>query len=546
METKRQTQLTPSRPGVRSNRGQVIALYAIAIPVLLGVMALALDGGKLFVSKIHVQNAADAAALAASQDVGSCADGSCAGLPAETTIRTTVEQDVNSYSSNNGGPVALGQCVAAWYAENASQRHVDPVRDPTKPTGCYTWPYIDGPGHSDIHWDKVEVRIRKPVNLSFASIVGFHNPAYPFARSVGAYQLALLVTSTPGTTVLGYVLSGQTRTTVYTGQTHSTTTVTPGQTHTTTNVTGGTCPVGSTNCGVGFAMSAQCDAITYSGAGGGSIGSFETNGGFQASGNAGKKVDSLYLGKYPGKDANGTCYQNGGVVTLAHGPFGPFSPQNWPISLPNVPARVPVAGHPALVGNQCWDISSAGIGAATTPGVYCSTGALSLTKSFIGYTFFASCISVSGSNNSFKYATGLNAAQGARLQTVFYASGTDVSCGAPPMKLQGSTNSITGDMFAPNGQMSAQGGGASGGGGFIEAQTISINGNNFGYLGNGPLQGSSLTTVTTTDPSTTSVIFTTDPNTTNVTTDPDTVVTGSTIPGTLNTATTGTNIGLGE
>ena len=37
----------------------LIALYAIAIPVLLGVMALALDGGKLFVSKIHVQNAAE-------------------------------------------------------------------------------------------------------------------------------------------------------------------------------------------------------------------------------------------------------------------------------------------------------------------------------------------------------------------------------------------------------------------------------------------------------------------------------------------------------
>jgi len=45
METTTQTQLIPSRRGLWSNRGQVVALYAIALPVLLGVMALALDGG---------------------------------------------------------------------------------------------------------------------------------------------------------------------------------------------------------------------------------------------------------------------------------------------------------------------------------------------------------------------------------------------------------------------------------------------------------------------------------------------------------------------
>src|SRR5207248_8552659 len=96
----------------------------------------------------------------------------------------------------------------------------------------------------------------------------------------------------------------------------------------------------------------------------------------------------------------------------------------------------------------------------------------------------------------------LPASQGARQQTVFYASGTDASCGIAPISLQGNTNTINGDVFAPNGTISAQGGGASGGSGFMEGQKFNVQGNNFGYQGTGPLQGGTLMTVTTTDPST--------------------------------------------
>ena len=268
METTRKKSVTASRAGLRGSRGQVITLYAIALPVLLGFCALALDGGKLFVSKIHVQNAADAAALASSQDLGQgqCYLGPSASCDAATqlAVRGQVSADVNSYSSQNGGPAVLVPCAADWYAENQAQRHIDPVRDPTKPTGCYTWPYVNGSG---AHWDRVEVRIRKPVNLTFAHIVGFSNPAFPFARSVGSFQPALLVTTSPGTTVDGVTIPGQTHTYTTPGGTHTTTTPPTTVTNTTTTTTfaGGT---GS----VLFAKSTDCKqdpggaALQWSGA----------------------------------------------------------------------------------------------------------------------------------------------------------------------------------------------------------------------------------------------------------------------------------------
>src|SRR6266536_1861275 len=180
----------------RGTRGQILPLYAIALPVMLGFVALALDGGKLWVMRTHVQNAADASSLAASLDLGPCSAGCDSDPAAESAVRSAVEADVNSYSSKNDGPAVLGQCAAAWYKTDHA---IDPTRDSTNVTGCYMWPYLkSSPGAnpnclpsladpgSYACWDQIEVRIRKPVDLEFAGLVGFGNPAYPFARSVGA------------------------------------------------------------------------------------------------------------------------------------------------------------------------------------------------------------------------------------------------------------------------------------------------------------------------------------------------------------------------
>jgi hypothetical protein len=52
----------PSHPSRR--RGSTIALVAVLMPVVVGVMALTLDGGLLYVQRQQAQSAADAAALA--------------------------------------------------------------------------------------------------------------------------------------------------------------------------------------------------------------------------------------------------------------------------------------------------------------------------------------------------------------------------------------------------------------------------------------------------------------------------------------------------
>ncbi|MGB9641068.1 MAG: pilus assembly protein TadG-related protein, partial [Anaerolineales bacterium] len=49
---------------LKQEKGQAIVLIALAMVVLLGFTALAIDGGMLYSDRRHAQNAADAAALA--------------------------------------------------------------------------------------------------------------------------------------------------------------------------------------------------------------------------------------------------------------------------------------------------------------------------------------------------------------------------------------------------------------------------------------------------------------------------------------------------
>ena len=55
--------------GSRSNRGSIVIFVVLMMPLLLGIMGIALDMGKLFVVKSELQNAADACALAAAYEL---------------------------------------------------------------------------------------------------------------------------------------------------------------------------------------------------------------------------------------------------------------------------------------------------------------------------------------------------------------------------------------------------------------------------------------------------------------------------------------------
>ena len=59
----------PAARGMRRQRGAVAVIVAIVLAVLIGFVGLALDLGKLYVTRSELQNSADACALAAARDL---------------------------------------------------------------------------------------------------------------------------------------------------------------------------------------------------------------------------------------------------------------------------------------------------------------------------------------------------------------------------------------------------------------------------------------------------------------------------------------------
>ena len=62
--------------GLKKQRGVVIVLVAVVLPVLLFAMGWALDFGHVFVNKTRLQNALDATALSAAIAISSFSDDS--------------------------------------------------------------------------------------------------------------------------------------------------------------------------------------------------------------------------------------------------------------------------------------------------------------------------------------------------------------------------------------------------------------------------------------------------------------------------------------
>jgi Putative Flp pilus-assembly TadE/G-like len=411
--------------------GQSLIVVALALPMLLGMAALVLDGANLLVNKRAIQNAADAAALATAQDLKSpgCGD---ACLAAEA----------GHYSGRNGGSSSLHKCGSST------------------DVNCYTWPYKGDAG-------LVEVRLSKSVPTFFAKAVGIKGTWSVAARAVGSVNHLESTSTTPGTTV-----------------------TTPGSLLTTTTMVGG---IGA----VAFTKSTDCKgdpggaSIQWSGAPA-RIRSLLTNGGIDVSGNAGKSSDHVRLGKYNGPDCRSfygaTSHPNFPDVT------GPFAPMEYPVPPPS-PAPPPGCKNPgsgSISGNWL---------STHPPGMYCRTsGSLNIGingGSFVGYVFFAPSINVTASDQTF---VGL-VPPGSTRVTVFDAYSGNFD-------LNGQNNSITGDIYAPVGNISIAGGsGTTGtyGSGLMESMKLIINGNLALFNGTGPIVGGTLTSVTTTVPGSTVV-----------------------------------------
>ncbi len=79
----------------RPQRGQILLMSALLLPVLLGMTAVAVDLGSYADDRRSVQNAADAIALAAAQDL-------CNPNPADCSNTTTALATASTYAQKNG------------------------------------------------------------------------------------------------------------------------------------------------------------------------------------------------------------------------------------------------------------------------------------------------------------------------------------------------------------------------------------------------------------------------------------------------------------
>jgi hypothetical protein len=201
--------LSAGRRRSESQHGQALVLVALALPLFFAVVALVVDGSTLMAKRRAIQNAADASALAGSQELP--ASGPCLIVLCQPRLKAKIEE----YSALNGGPATLngapgGRC------------HV-----PTD-TNCYTNPYK---GNDQL----LEVRLQMPVTTFFTATAHILGPFSVGARAVGSAG-AITTTSTttiPGTTIDGTTINGQTipgttinGTTVFGTSTSSSTTTT--------------------------------------------------------------------------------------------------------------------------------------------------------------------------------------------------------------------------------------------------------------------------------------------------------------------------------
>jgi hypothetical protein len=130
------------RQRLRREDGQTLILVVLALPLLLAIMALVIEGSTLMVQRRSVQDAADAAALAASQSLS----------PVDGTCTSACAANVDRYARDNDGPADLVPC------------------DPAHSTNCYAAPYVDANGV--VHDHEIEVRLTKSIPTLFSGILG--------------------------------------------------------------------------------------------------------------------------------------------------------------------------------------------------------------------------------------------------------------------------------------------------------------------------------------------------------------------------------------
>ena len=123
---------------IRSQAGQAVVLVAIAVLVLTAILALAIDGGGIYLDRRQLQNAADAGALAGAELLFSSNPPNYATM--HTQALTTIVKNLPGTSAggvsptntlNGGSPWTIGPytitVLASTYRYQVTLQHIHPV-----------------------------------------------------------------------------------------------------------------------------------------------------------------------------------------------------------------------------------------------------------------------------------------------------------------------------------------------------------------------------------------------------------------------------------
>jgi Flp pilus assembly protein TadG len=423
--------------------GQALVLIAIILPVLLGMAALAVDTAHLFVEKRHIQNTADAAALAAAAKLLPYPK-TCGGpYTASGTCQYDVSQAIYQYSTvyNDGPNVTYAPCVSA------SDTNCFVTTDATRRRNA-----------------RVQVRISESAPTWFIGALGFGGPV-SVSSSARATPLTQII---PGTTTTSTLINPST----------STTTITT-----------------FANDNTLFAMNSMCgpdNGIVIASNDQKIDGPVTSNGSVNINGNNAHLAYVNYRETAAGNCSAGAGVNSSTVDTITTHTNTLQAPQDWPASFDDTTIcnNYMDSGAPLNVHIVSGDYKVP----SNANGVYCnsdlSTGTITdnNNNATLSYTLVAHQINFTGNDEHVTPYTG-------SLLAYMTGDGT--------LSYTANNLTLSGYLFVPNGDITVAGNGGTNG--FYEAKNIRINGNGSGGTTVSTSISYPTTTVTSTTPPTTSI-----------------------------------------
>lgn len=143
----------------KSESGQILVLLAVAFVALLAFVALAIDGGAVFLDRRSAQNAADAAALAGAYDLARHPCATPPTIPCMTALTSLITTDSGLRAQDNHYGPLDGKIVTVEYPV------IDPLITHTIPASVHQVGSDTDPTHY------VRVTITSTVNTSFLHFI---------------------------------------------------------------------------------------------------------------------------------------------------------------------------------------------------------------------------------------------------------------------------------------------------------------------------------------------------------------------------------------